>query len=101
MALTRSAILDLCKRIELRRYTGPMAVGHNASCRLEVFLADGRSVTITKTDFDNDDGESLEQRVERKFRNLSSGLPDDKQEILLTRLKAIEQQDNMTRLLDL
>jgi 2-methylcitrate dehydratase PrpD len=95
------AILDLCKRIELRRYDEPMAVGHNASCRLKVFLADGRSVAITTTDFDNDDGESLEQRVERKFRNLSSGLPDDKQEILLTRLKAIEQQDNMARLLDL
>jgi 2-methylcitrate dehydratase PrpD len=95
------AILDLCKRIELRRYDEPMAVGHNASCRLKVFLADGCSAAITTTDFDNDDAESLEQRVERKFRNLSSGLADDKQEILLTRLKAIERQDNMARLLDL
>jgi 2-methylcitrate dehydratase PrpD len=96
------AILDLCKRIELRRYEGSMAVGHNASCRLEVFLADGRSVAIAKTEFDDVEGEeSLEQRVQRKFRNLSVVLPGDKRDTLLGRLKSIERQDNMAQLLTL
>lgn len=96
------AILDLCKRIELRRYDGPVAVGHNASCRIEVFLADGRTVAITKTEFDDgDDGESLEQRVQRKFLNLSAALADDKRATLLGRLKSIEHQDDMAQLLAL
>lgn len=94
------AILDLCRRIELRRYEGAMAVGHNASCRIEVFLADGRTAAIAKTDFDDGDGEeSLEQRVQRKFMNLSAVLADDKRETLLGRLKSIEHQDNMAQLL--
>jgi 2-methylcitrate dehydratase PrpD len=94
------AILDLCKRIELRRYEGAMAVGHNASCRIEVFLADGRSAAIAKTDFDDGDGgESLEQRVQQKFMNLSAVLADDKRQTLLERLKLIECQDNMAQLL--
>lgn len=93
------AILDLCSRIELRRHKGPVAVGDNASCRIEVFLADGRSAAIAKTDFDDGDGgESLEQRVQRKFLNLSAVLADDKRETLLGRLKSIEHQDNMARL---
>src|SRR5580704_5078309 len=93
------AILDLCRRVELRRYEGPLAVGHNASCRVEVVLKDGRSVAVAKTDFDDgDDEESLEQRIEQKFRNLSANLPDDKREALLVRLKSIEHQDDMARL---
>ena len=96
------AILDLCRRIELRRYDGPVEVGHNASCRIEVFLADGRAVAIAKTDFDDgDDGESLEQRVQGKFLKLSDVLADDKRETLLVRLKSIEHQDNMAQLLAL
>jgi hypothetical protein len=56
-------------------------------------------VAVAKTDFDNGDGEeSLEQRIEQKFRNLSANLPDDKREALLARLKSIEQQPNMARL---
>ena len=93
------AILDLCKRVELRRHEGPLAVGHNASCRVEVVLKDGRSVAVAKTDFDDGDGgESLEQRIEQKFRNLSASLPDDKREALLARLKSVERQDNVARL---
>jgi 2-methylcitrate dehydratase PrpD len=93
------AILDLCRRVELRRYEGSLAAGHNASCRVEVVLKDGRSVTAASTDFDDgDDGESLERRIEQKFRNLSASLSDDKRETLLARLKSIEQQDNVARL---
>jgi hypothetical protein len=79
-----------------------MAVGHNASCRIEVLLADGRTVAVTTTEFDDGDGgESLEQRVQRKFMNLSAALADDKRKALLGRLKSIEQQDNMAQLLAL
>ena len=92
------AILDLCKRIELRRYEGPMAVGHNASCRVEVFLADGRTVAAAKSDFGDDGNESLDQRIERKFLNLSAGLSQEQRQTLLGRLKAIEHQGNMAHL---
>ncbi|HEY2527851.1 MAG TPA: MmgE/PrpD family protein [Xanthobacteraceae bacterium] len=94
------AILDLCKRIELRPYQGPMTLGHNASCRLEVSLADGRSVAIAKTDFDNDDApESFEQRIEQKFLKLSARLSEDKRKTLLARLQSIEQQENVAHML--
>lgn len=79
-----------------------MAVGHNASCRLEVSLADGRSVAIAKTNLDNDDtAESLEQRIEHKFLNLSAGLSEDQRKTLLTRLKSIEQLENVADILTL
>ncbi len=95
-------ILDLCKRIELRPYEGAMAIGHNARCRVEVMLAGGRSVAATKTDFDDDDGaESLEQRVEEKFMKLSAAMSEDQQKLLLTRLKSIEQQENVAQILAL
>jgi hypothetical protein len=94
------AVLDLCKHIELLPYKGPLAVGQNAACRVEVVLADGRSVAMTKTDFDNDDGaDGLEQRIERKFLNLSAALPEARQKILLTRLKSIERQENVAQIL--
>lgn len=92
------AILDLCRRIELRRHAGTTAVGDNATCRIEVSLADGRTIAVAKTDFGDDDGESLAQRIERKFITLSSGLPDDKRQTLLARLDSIEQQGNMAQL---
>jgi hypothetical protein len=92
--------LDLCKRIELLPYEGPLAVGQNAACRVEAVLADGRSFAITKTDFDNGDGaDGLKQRIERKFLNLSAALPEDRRKILLTRLKSIEQQENTAQIL--
>jgi 2-methylcitrate dehydratase PrpD len=94
------AILDLCKRIELRPYQGPTALGHNASCRIEVTLADGRSVALAKTDFDDGDAaESLEQRIEQKFLKLSAGLPEDKRKALLARLQSIERQENIANML--
>jgi 2-methylcitrate dehydratase PrpD len=93
-------ILGLCKRIELLPYEGPLAIGHNAACRVEVVLADGRSFAITKTDFDNGDGaDGLERRIERKFLNLSAALPEARQKILLTRLKSIERQENVAQIL--
>lgn len=91
-------ILDLCKRIELRPYGGQMAVGHNATFRLEVALADGRSVSLAKTDFDTDDAaDSLERRIERKFSTLSSGLSEEQRKTLLARLQSIEQQENLAQ----
>ena len=92
-------ITDLCKRIELRPYRGEMAVGHNATFRLEVSLADGRTVSLAKTDFDTDDAaESLDRRVERKFFTLSAGLPEQQRKALFARLQSIEGQDSMARI---
>jgi len=92
------AILDLCRRIELRRYETPMAVGHNASCRIEVFLADGSTVAAVSSDFGDDGNESLDARIEQKFLNLSAGLSQEQRQTLLGRLKSIEQQGNMAQL---
>lgn len=87
-------ILDMCKMIELRPYATPLAAGHNATCRLEVTLADGRSLAIGKTDVDEDDAdEALERRIERKFFNLARGLPEAQRSELLARLNAIETRD--------
>jgi 2-methylcitrate dehydratase PrpD len=84
-------ILDLCKKIELRPFATAIDAGHNATCRLEVALRDGRSVAISKTDVDEDsDGESLERRIERKFSNLARCLSDQRRIELLSRLNAIE-----------
>jgi 2-methylcitrate dehydratase PrpD len=86
-------ILDLCKRIELRPYGATIAAGHNATCRLEVMLADGRSLAVSKTDMDEaDTSDTMEQRVERKYLNLARCLADDRRTELLARLQAIEER---------
>jgi 2-methylcitrate dehydratase PrpD len=87
-------ILELCKKIELRRHGATIAAGHNAACRLEVTLADGRSLAISKTDFDDGgSSETVEQRVERKFLKLANGLGDGRRSELLARMNAIEEHD--------
>jgi 2-methylcitrate dehydratase PrpD len=87
-------ILDLSKRIELRPYGDTIAVGHNAICRLQVTLADGQTLSISKTDVDEaDTPETSEQRIEQKFLNLASGLAEDRRTELLARLNAIEEHD--------
>jgi 2-methylcitrate dehydratase PrpD len=87
-------ILELCKKIELRPYEKTIAAGNNATCRLEVTLADGRMLVGSKTDFDEDDAsETLERRVEGKFSNLTNTLPANRSAELLARLNAIEQQN--------
>jgi 2-methylcitrate dehydratase PrpD len=94
-------ILDLCQRIELRPYATAIAAGHNATCRLEVALADGRTVSMSKTDVDeNDTPETLQQRVEQKFLKLADCLPEDRRAKLLGRLRAIDEQ-NIPTLFDL
>jgi 2-methylcitrate dehydratase PrpD len=87
-------ILELCEKIELRPYEKAIAAGNNATCRLEITLADGRMLVSSKTDFDEDDAsETLERRVERKFSNLTNTLPAGRSAELLARLNAIEQQN--------
>jgi 2-methylcitrate dehydratase PrpD len=87
-------ILELCKKIELRPYGKTIATGNNATCRLEITLADGRTLISSKTDFDEDDvSESPEKRVERKFLNLTNTLPAGRSAELLARLNAIERQN--------
>jgi 2-methylcitrate dehydratase PrpD len=94
-------ILDLCRRIELRPYQKAIAAGHNAICRVEVTLADGRVLNIGKADMDEDNSaDTPEVRVERKFLKLASGLANDQRSELLARLNAIEER-NMAALLRL
>ena len=44
-------ILELCKKIELRPYETAIAAGNNATCRLEVTLADGRTLVEQQNRF--------------------------------------------------
>ncbi len=84
-------ILDLCRRIELRPYGEAIAAGHNATCRVHVTLAGGRTLSIGKTDVDEaDTPETVQQRVEQKFSKLADGLPESHRTALLARLNAIE-----------
>ncbi|HZC56138.1 MAG TPA: MmgE/PrpD family protein [Xanthobacteraceae bacterium] len=84
-------ILELCRAIELRRYETAIAAGHNATCRLEITLKDGRILSVDKSDGDDRDASaSVEPLVEKKFFNLTSGLPASRPMELLARLKAIE-----------
>lgn len=85
-------ILELCRRIALRRYDGAIAAGHNATCRLEVTLADGRRVSISQAEFAADD-EPIERRVENKFHRLAGRLPGDRAAALLARLRTIENHN--------
>jgi 2-methylcitrate dehydratase PrpD len=87
-------ILALCQRIELRPYGAAIAAGHNATCRIEVTLADGRSLAVSKNDMDESDtSDTVEQRVERKYLNLARGLSDEHRAELLARLKSIEERN--------
>ena len=70
------------------------AAGHNATCRIEVTLADGRKLSAGNTDMvETDQADTVEQRVEKKFFNLTSSLPGDRPAELLARLKAIEERN--------
>jgi 2-methylcitrate dehydratase PrpD len=87
-------ILELCKKIELRPYEKIIAAGHNATCRIEVSLADGQKLSTCTTDMaESDTAENVTQLVEKKFFNLARCLPDDRAAELLARLKTIEERD--------
>ena len=78
-------------RIELRPYATAVAAGHNATCRLEVTLADSRALAISKTDIDDDaTSGGLQQRIERKYATLAAGLGEARRSELLRRLNTIE-----------
>ena len=84
-------ILEVCRAIELRPYPTAIATGRNATCRVDVTLKDGRTLSVDKTD--GDAGTSLAAvapEVEKKFFKLTSGLPAGRAEALLGRLKTIE-----------
>jgi len=85
-------ILDVCRAIELRPYGATIAAGHNAACRLEVALRDGRTLMVDKTDGDDTSSDAIAQQVETKFFNLSGGLLGGRAAELLTRLKTIESR---------
>jgi len=90
-------ILEMCRNIELRPYETAIAAGLNTTCRLEVTLNDGRTLSVDKTDAD--DGEtpaSVAPLVEKKFFNLTSGLSAGHAAELLARLKTIESRNIAT-----
>jgi 2-methylcitrate dehydratase PrpD len=86
-------ILEICRAIELRPYGTALAAGLNSTCRLDVTLNDGRTLSIDKGDGDEHDaGAAIEPLVEKKFFNVTNALPDGRAAELLARLKTIEDR---------
>jgi 2-methylcitrate dehydratase PrpD len=85
-------LLDICRAIELRPYTSAIAAGHNATCRLEVTLKDGRALAVDKTDGDDTSSAAVAQQVETKFCNLTGGLRNGQAAELLARLNTIDDR---------
>jgi 2-methylcitrate dehydratase PrpD len=82
-------ILELCRAIELRRDETAMAAGRSTTRQLEVTLKDGRILAADKSD---GAAPQAEQDIEKKFFNLTGGLPDGQPAELLGRLKTIEDR---------
>jgi 2-methylcitrate dehydratase PrpD len=88
-------ILEICRNIELRPYGTAIAAGHNTTCRLEVTLKDGRTLSVDKADGDErDTAAAIEPLVEKKFFNLTSGLPAGCPAELMARLKGLENRNS-------
>ena len=86
-------ILEVCRAIELRPYGTALAAGLNSTCRLDVTLNDGRTLSIDKGDGDEHDaGAAIEPLVEKKFFNVTNALPNGRAAELLARLKTIEDR---------
>jgi 2-methylcitrate dehydratase PrpD len=85
-------ILDLSKRVELRAYDGGRAPQNDLACRLHVVLVDGRTLSVTKTDFEGTTTLPIsKKRIDQKFLNLSRCLPEEERTELLGRLSRIEE----------
>ncbi len=86
-------ILEICRAIELRPYEAAIGAGHNATCRLEVRLKDGRALVIDRSDGgEKDASDAIEAQIDQKFFNLTGCLPTRRPAELLTRLKTIEER---------
>jgi 2-methylcitrate dehydratase PrpD len=93
------AILDLCKKVELRPLSAAGSGGRKPNCRLEITLRDGRVLAIDDTVLDDGNAESVrEARVEEKFRTLTADFPKSWRNELLQRLQAIEHANNVADL---
>jgi 2-methylcitrate dehydratase PrpD len=87
-------ILEICRAIELRPYGSAIPAGHNATCRLEVTLNDGRILTTDKIDgAQSGAAADVMPAIERKFFNLTNGLPDGRPAELFARLNTIEDRN--------
>jgi 2-methylcitrate dehydratase PrpD len=85
-------ILELCRRVELRPYATSGPNNDDMACRLHVTLADGRTLSIARTDFEGTTTSPLtRQRLEQKFLKLSSSVVGEKQRTeLLARLNHLD-----------
>jgi 2-methylcitrate dehydratase PrpD len=93
------AILELCKKVELRPLTAAASGGRKPNCQLEITLRDGRSLAIDDTVLDDANADSeRQQRVEEKFRTLTADYPQAWRNELLRRLQAIENETNVAEL---
>lgn len=93
------AILDLCKKVELRPLSATGAGGGKANCRLEITLRDGRTLAIDDTVLDDGNAEGVrEARIEEKFRTLTAEYPEAWRNTLLRRLQGIENETNVADL---
>jgi 2-methylcitrate dehydratase PrpD len=93
------AILELCKKVELRPLAAAASGVRQPNCRLEIRLRDSRTLSIDDTALDDGNAESVRQAsVEAKFRSLTAGFPETWRDELLDRLNAIENEQNVAAL---
>jgi 2-methylcitrate dehydratase PrpD len=85
------AILDLSKRVELRPYHEETSAKNDLACRLHVMLTNGKTLAITKTDFEGTTTSPISKhQIEQKFLRLADGLSKERRAELLVRLNNIE-----------
>ncbi|MGB6538756.1 MAG: MmgE/PrpD family protein [Xanthobacteraceae bacterium] len=87
-------ILDLCRRIELQPlHEGGQGGRKKPTCRLAVTLGDGRSYAIDDSGWQDDSDEALQERVTRKYLQLTADFSDPWRAAVLKRLQSIEREN--------
>ncbi len=93
------AILELCRKVELRPLSAAPSGARKPGCRLEIALRDGCSLSIEDIDLYDGNAESVRQAsVEAKFRTLTADCPRAWRDELLGRLNAIENEKSVAAL---
>ncbi len=86
-------IVDLCRRIELRPLRETERGGRKPTCRLELTLADGRSLAIDDSGWQDDSDQALHERVRRKFLQLTANFSESWRDAVLSRLQSIDREN--------
>lgn len=95
------AILDVVTRIRLELFEETRKPGQARVCKVEVELADGRTVGKTMTDWTGTATRPMSaDAFDGKFRKATRSMGEDKAEALIARIKDLENAPDISTLLD-